>query len=465
MCALFVFLLAASFAALLFAAGEMLHLSLPNLLRLVFGGFGKRAGSSLDAAVAAVCLSHETTDQCISISVGDLVLTRSASAFSAGLTSDDAEDGMRIMSEGFLWDEEDGRTTRWRPQGVTTFNATNGTRKSFVLVSWYGRADDGYDDRGGSVSFVDVSRMQSWRRGDGTIASSAMATYLYEHVLLVDERFCTLPNIHVGGIEQVDGTLYVADSRKDQQKILEFDLVGGLYDVSTWEGASDAFLGHRYVLRTSGSSFRSPITPSFLSYDADCEEFVIGTYARCGDEKFGVHSMSDECFDREENRLVWLKRGGDGGGDDDDDDDDNHDPDVVVGDGGGNATWGNATSGNATSGNATSGGSAAMGDSSRPAWHYFSEMQGAASATVGGSRFVWTSSSYGPIGDSHLHVVRAPPSSTIDLVAEEVKVYRFPPGLEDLHIEPRTADDRYMWTVTEFGTRRVFATRLEYLLC
>jgi hypothetical protein len=141
MCALFVFLSAASFAALLLAAGKMFHLSLPNLLRLVFGGRGKR--SSSDAAssdVAAVCLSNETNF--ISISAGDLVMTRSASAFSAGLTSDDDddddddEDGRRITSDGFLWDEEDGRTTRWRPQGVTTFNfnAVNGTRW-FVLCS------------------------------------------------------------------------------------------------------------------------------------------------------------------------------------------------------------------------------------------------------------------------------------------------------------------------------------------
>jgi hypothetical protein len=106
--------LAASFAALLLAApGKMFHLSLPNLLRLVCGGRGNRAGSSSD--VAAVCLSNETNF--ISTSVGDLVLTRSASAFSASLTSDDDEDGVRITSDGFLWDEEDGRTTRWRPQG------------------------------------------------------------------------------------------------------------------------------------------------------------------------------------------------------------------------------------------------------------------------------------------------------------------------------------------------------------
>jgi len=295
--------------------------------------------------------------------------------------------------------------------------------RRFALVSWYGRADEGYDDRGGRVSFVDVSRMQSRRWRDGTTTSTT-TYYPYEHVLLVDERFCTLPSIHVGGIEHVNGTLYVADSRKDQHKILEFDLVGGLYDVSTGEGASDAFLGHRYVLRMS-SSFRSSITPSFLSYDADRGEFVIGTYARCG----GVRSMSDRCFDRPENRLVWLRR---------------DDP----------GPSGNATSGNATSGNATS------GEYSR-AWHYFSEMQGAASVTVSDATVVWISSSYG-----HLHAVCAPLArpASVDLVKEEVNIFRFPPGLEDLHIERWTVGDRYMWMVTEFGTRRVFATRLEYLL-
>jgi hypothetical protein len=139
-----------------------------------------------------------------------------------------------------------------------------------------------------------------------------------------------------------------------------------------------------------------------------------------------------------------------------------------------NATSAGATSGNATSRNATLGnvsyGSATGGDS-RP-WHYISEMQGAVSAIVGDFAVVWVSSCYGPIGDSHLHLVRShilagggrSGGGAIDLVADEVKIFRFPPGLEDLYIERRTADDRYMWMVTEFGTRRVLATRLEYLL-
>jgi len=58
--------------------------------------------------------------------------------------------------------------TRWRPQGVTTFSAKpgddDGARRLFALVSWYGRADEGYSDRGGRVSSVDVSRMMRRRR-------------------------------------------------------------------------------------------------------------------------------------------------------------------------------------------------------------------------------------------------------------------------------------------------------------
>jgi hypothetical protein len=108
--------------------------------------------------------------------------------------------------------------------------------------------------------------------------------------------------------------------------------------------------------------------------------------------------------------------------------------------------------------------------------HYVSEMQGAVFRHRSAiSPVVWVSRLLrpDPIGGSHLHLVRSPVlagggrpgGGAIDLVADEVKIFRFPPGLEDLHIERRTADDRYMWMVTEFGTRRVLATRLlEYLL-
>ena len=330
---------------------------------------------------------------------------------------------------------------------------------------------------------MNVSDMMRWRRrrrrddaatATATAAATATATaktttnamdtsvrYPYEHVLLVDERFCSLPSIHVGGIEYVNGTLYVADSRPGKRRILEFVLDGGLYEYHpSFDDDDDVppTLRHRYVLRMSNSFFVSPITPSFLSYDIDRNEFVIGTYSNCAG-KFGVHSMSGECFDRLKNRLVWLD--GRVEGEEDAIAYKDNVPSVVDDvSSTGDAASDNSKSNIDTEANATP-----------HQWHYFSEMQGAASATVDNATVIWVSSSYGPIGDSHLHVVRAPlvkgghlPGDGMDLVLGDVKIFRFPPGLEDLHIERRTSDQRYMWMVTEFGTRRVFATRLEYLL-
>ena len=64
-------------------------------------------------------------------------------------------------------------------------------------------------------------------------------------------------------------------------------------------------------------------------------------------------------------------------------------------------------------------------------------MQGAASATVGDSNVVWASSSYGPIRDSHLQLLRAAlkrPAST-NILAGEVRIFGFPLGLEKLYVE------------------------------
>jgi len=390
-------------------AKELLHLSFPNLLRTIFGVGGGKKGSSAEA----VCLSYQLLDlngnrttaenmNLNEMTVESLDLTRTASAFNKSLT-----DVGGIMSSGFLWNYVDAETTKWRPQGVTTFHGSSGRR--FVLVSWYGRKDEGYSELGGRISFVDISDMQA----------NTTSQYFYCHVLLVDEKFCTLPNIHVGGIEQQNGTLYVADSRKGMQSILEFDITSGLYELPSEMMSSMS--GYRYVLRQS-SSFHSPTKPSFISYDIDNDKFVVGTYARCG-KKVGIHLDSEKCFSQLKNRLAWFDKS-----------------DVELN----------------------------SRDSNSTCWHYFSEMQGAASARVGNSTIVWVSSSYGPIADSHLHVVNTSSSFTgvcpeIDnIVLGEVPILRFPPGLEDLHIE-QTEDCRYMWMATEFGTRRIFATPLDHL--
>ncbi|KAL7541002.1 hypothetical protein ACHAXR_010545 [Thalassiosira sp. AJA248-18] len=403
------FLLCIIAASALLVAKDLFHLSFPNLLRTIFGG-GKKGSS-----VVAVCPSKKNLDgnqlaveklklNKSLIEIESLDLNRTALAFNKSLTDDD-----EIISFGFLWNNEDAMTTKYRPQGITTFHSSSGRR--FVLVSWYGRKDEGYSNRGGRISFVDISQMQQ-----------NTTSFPYCHVLLVDEHFCSLPKIHVGGIEQQNGTLYVADSRKGMQSILEFDIVSGLHEVPP--EMMNSMFGYRYVLRQS-SSFHSPTKPSYISYDIDNHKFVVGTYARCG-KRIGVHVDSEKCFNQPENRLVWFDKN---------DVNLNHSADSNVTD---------------------------------TRCHYFSEMQGAVSARVGNNTLVWVSSSYGPIGDSHLHLVNAsssecPQMSLDGSVLDEVAVLRYPPGLEDLHIE-RMKEMRYMWMTIEFGTRRVFATPLDNLL-
>lgn len=400
----------------LLAAKRVFHLSFPNLFRTIFGGGKKSSG-----AVAA-CLPNQEifeANQIIFVekpsanktTVERLDLKHTALAFNKSLTGE-------VISYGFRWNKEDEETTKWRPQGVTTYHGLSGRR--YVLISWYGRKDEGYAQRGGRVSFVDVSDMK--------VQQKTTPKYSYCHVLLVDANFCTLPSIHVGGIEQQNGTLYVADSRKGVQSILEFDIATGLYELPSHMRKN--MFGHRYVLRQSGS-FHSPTKPSFISYDIDSHKFVVGTYARCG-KKVGIHSDSEKCLRQAKNRLVWFDKS-----------------DVEV----------NGTDSNQSDTNHT--------DSS--CWHYFSEMQGAVSARVGNNTIVWVSSSYGPIANSHLHVVNASSSFIGEcpemngIVLDEVPILQFPPGLEDLHIE-QTEDARYMWMTTEFGTRMVFATPLDRLL-
>ncbi|KAL3760078.1 hypothetical protein ACHAWU_006626 [Discostella pseudostelligera] len=404
--------------SILIVSETVFHISFRNLLRIIFG-----AGSSkTDVVLEATCLGNTTLLKG-GISVEHLNLTRTAVGFTKSLT-DDTE----IISHGFYWDEQDAETTKWRPQGVTTFQHTQSGRR-FALVSWYGRAEEGYANRGGRISFVDISSMQHESSSTTTKATiTSEQYYSYAHVLLVDDNFCTLPNIHVGGIEQVNGTLYVADSREGEMNILEFDIERGLYELPSEDDdlVDETMLGYRYLLRQS-SSIRSPTKPSFLSYDNDHNQFVVGTYFRCGG-KVGMHTDSKKCFDRPENRIVWVdgERIGESNG--------------------------------------------TIDDSCSNLWHYFSEMQGAASAIVGNMTRVWVSSSYGAGADSHLHVIDISPLSKLECLGahdivrvEDATIFRFPPGLEDLHIKQSEAD-RFMWMLTEFEQRIVFATKLGLIL-
>jgi len=395
---------------------EMFHLSLPNLLRIVFGG--SKAISDLTASCIPSSL-NQTQHYMNRIDISRLNLSRTAYPLTSLTKKSDKKDD-DILLFGFTWDATDD-ATKYRPQGITTYHYPTSEQR-FALVSWYGRKDEGYANRGGRISFVDISEMNNYIQQ----RMLRPKVYQYTHVLLVDQNFCTLTNIHVGGIEQQNGTLYVADSRKEQQAILEFDITNGLYELPT--NMVDSMFGYRYVLRQS-SSFHSPTKPSFIAYDNDLNKFVIGTYARCG-KKVGTHVDSEKCFTQPKNRLVWFDKNKDN----------NNDTDSI--------------------------------DSSTDScdWNYFSEMQGAVSASINNSTIIWISSSYGPIANSHLHVVNASTSFTgdcpnIDINKDEVQIFQFPPGLEDLHIETAaTNDDKNIWMITEFGTRRVFTAQVNTFL-
>ena len=178
----------ASVLLVAFAAGRY-HMSPLNILRAVFGI--DKGDDHANDVVEAVCASNvELTGYRVVSSVEDMIATRLAPSFSGRVTGDVGGDGTSIASSGFLWDDEDGDTARWRPQGVTTYRGasknddddddeTSGAASLFALVSWYGRADEGYSDRGGRVSFVDVSDMMHRRRRhlrDDATATATTAT-------------------------------------------------------------------------------------------------------------------------------------------------------------------------------------------------------------------------------------------------------------------------------------------------
>jgi hypothetical protein len=392
---------------------KLFHQSLPNLLHTphIFG-----------VPIEPVCLSNQLLEG-NRTTVENMNLNRVATAFYNQLIGDDS-----MLASGFLWNDGDAHTSKWRPQGVTTMHTQNGFR--FALISWYGRADEGYADRGGRVSFVNITDMpiDAFLQPDVPEVPSLN----YRHVLLVDKSFCTLPSIHVGGIEYQNGILYVADSRKGQQSIIEFNMANDLYEVPP---SMASLLGYRYVLQAS-TSFHTPIKPSFLSYDIDNNKFIVGTYTKCGKHAIHFHEDSDNCLNQKNNNLLWF------------------DKDDV--------SWTSPLS----------------------CEHYFPEMQGAVSMKhqeYGQEKTVtWVSSSYGAVSNSHLHTFTTQPFGggcpNVDLAATglpkflhlgttKVVTYLFPPGLEDLHLEEtKSPKRRLMWMQTEFGVRKVFTVPLGQLM-
>ena len=161
--------------------------------------------------------------------------------------------------KGFIWDEEDNTTRKYRPQGVTTINTSN---KKFIAVSWYGRKQENFENRGARISFVDISNMDS---------------ISYCHVLLVDENYNTFSGIHAGGLLFKSDTLYIPDTRKDNENKIYGFALNDLQEIPSKD--RNQFYGYQYILRRS-NSYPVPIRPDCISYDWDSDEVLIASFRK-----------------------------------------------------------------------------------------------------------------------------------------------------------------------------------------
>jgi hypothetical protein len=155
------------------------------------------------------------------VAQGEKFLNRQAVSLSG-----DKKDEFPSANRGFLWDSDDSKTKKFRPQGIAGLKDGG---KEYICVSWYGRKEEGsklqvveddidYRKRGARISIVELSSLK------------------YRHILLVDKDKKTYYDkdadtskdvhtgvMHAGGIAVLNGKLHVADSRSKPGVIRVFD--------------------------------------------------------------------------------------------------------------------------------------------------------------------------------------------------------------------------------------------------
>jgi hypothetical protein len=178
----------------------------------------------------------------------------------------------RLVEWGFTWDERDGSTAAWFPQGITT-SADAGDRddlggRRLVVTSWYSKKG-----QGSRVTVVDLDSLE------------------YRHVLLVvperdrhgGVRFAPLP-VHAGGLVWCGPYLHVAGTRRGLVSCLVDDLVR--VDDAVLEAGTT--FGCRYVLPVrfaydaAAAEGVEQMRYSFLSLDRVSEppQLLAGEYGR-----------------------------------------------------------------------------------------------------------------------------------------------------------------------------------------
>lgn len=308
---------------------------------------------------------------------------------------------------GFSWNDEDSDTTKWRPQGIT--GVITSAKKEFIAVSWYGREEEDYNDRGARIAFVDCTDLQ------GT------SDLKYRHVLLVDENYNTFADLHAGGLVSTgDGLVHVPDSRNGYgNKVYTFSTSNILYIPD--DGSRDKFYTYAYIMPRVGS-YSVPITPSFMSFDWEKNKVLLGTFYQCS----AYHQDTSSCLANTNNRLSLY----------------------VIGNVNSSSPWcapffsemqGAALS--STTGTTVLWTSSSYGSSHSSHLHI----------TDIGNSFVCSGTS---------------------TVTPGFRQIVYPPGLEDIHIaDPKSKFASHLWMHTEFGTydgtgniRTVFSTPVKYLM-
>jgi hypothetical protein len=180
----------------------------------------------------------------------------------------------RAATWGFRWNEQDGNSKRWWPQGITS-SADIGPGSDFVdgravlCTSWYSKDVDGLN-KGSRVTFVDITSARSIG---------------YRHVLLVepvvrdDGRIDVRPvKVHAGGIVWHGSYLHVAGTERGLYTFRIGDIVRSPTTV----------LGYRYLLPArftyaahADDGFER-LRYSFLSLDRSSSpvELLAGEYGR-----------------------------------------------------------------------------------------------------------------------------------------------------------------------------------------
>ena len=202
----------------------------------------------------------------------------------ANLMPDDELKKLPYADFGFTWEDGDASTLKWRPQGITTVSSVD---TEYVAVSWYGRSQENYSNRGVRISFVNFNNSES-------------SAITYRHVLLVDEDYNTFDDMHAGGLASMeDGYIHVPDSRNDTNKIYAFSLSSILY-IPTED--RDLFYNYAYIMPRV-FSYDVPIKPSFLSYDWSRKHMLVGTFDKCSDP---THYDTQQCLSNPNTLLAWY---------------------------------------------------------------------------------------------------------------------------------------------------------------